>query len=139
MSDFYDRLLRGLLMFVASAALLAFAAALMPQSWHVTAGEAIGFRPFPVSPLTFYLARHLSLLYGFLGVFLWLIVLDWQRFRPLVQYFGIIVIACGILQLATDAMSVMPWWWTASESTRTIVGGCLVWWLERQGRPSVIP
>lgn len=127
-----DRAVRWFLMLIGTSALLAFAAALMPARWIVEIAEELGFEPFPHSPLTFYLARHLSLLYGFTGVALWIVALDLNRYRPLVGYIAIGTIALGILQGTVDAMAAMPRWWTLAETLSTTLGGCLLLWLDRR-------
>ena len=79
-----DRYVLLFLRVIGGISLLAFAAAVMPETWIVETAEALGFDPFPFSPLTFYLARNLSLLYGFVGAFLLVVALDLDRYRPLV-------------------------------------------------------
>ena len=128
--------LRVFLRLVGVVALLAFAAALMPDNWIVEIAQELGFEPFPHSPLTFYLARHLSLMYGFVGVLLLVIAADLPRYRRLVRILAACTIAFGILQLVADSMAALPGWWTASESLSTILGGMLIGWLERRSRPA---
>lgn len=111
--------------------LLAFAAAVMPQKWMIETAEALGFEPFPNSPLTFYLARNLSLLYGFVGVGLLVVTIDFDRYRPLVRYMAWGTMAFGVLQFVVDAQSSLPAWWTLGESTSTFLGGLLIGWLNR--------
>ena len=84
-----DWYLRRLLQVVGGITLLAFAAAIMPSHWMEEISEELGFDPFPDSPLTFYLARNLSLLYGFLGALLIVVSLDLDRYRPLVWYIAL--------------------------------------------------
>ena len=126
-----ERRLILLLRLVGLFTLLAFAAAVMPQQWIVETAEALGFDPFPDSPLTFYLARSLSLLYGFIGVGLLVLAADFDRYRPLVRYLAVATIAFGVLQLLVDAQSAMPAWWTLSEFLSTVFGGVLIWWMDR--------
>jgi hypothetical protein len=128
----HDRYVLLFLRVIGGIALLAFAAAVMPETWIVETAEALGFDPFPFSPLTFYLARNLSLLYGFVGVFLLVVALDLDRYRPLVRYVAIGTILFGPLQLVVDSMSDMPSWWTLGESLSTLVGGVLLYWLQQK-------
>lgn len=130
-----DRWVLLFLKFVGSAALLAFGAAVMPEKWIVETAEALSFDPFPHSPLTFYLARNLSLLYGFTGVVLWLVALDLQRYRPLVYWIAIGTIGFGVLQAVVDTLSGMPSWWTLGESLTTFLGGWTLWLLDRKTKP----
>ncbi len=124
-----DGYLKRLLQLVGAAALLAFAAAVMPSRWIVEASEWLGFDPFPDSPLTFYLARNLSLLYGFVGALLILVSLDLDRYRPLIWYIAVGTISFGILQAIVDIQSGLPWWWTAGESVSTFLGGVLIYFV----------
>ena len=127
----HERRLVLLLRGVGSITLLAFAAAVMPEKWMVEAAEALGFETFPYSPLTFYLARKLSLLYGFVGVALLFVTIDLDRYRPLFRYLAWGTMAIGVLQLVVDAQSSLPSWWTLGESTSTFLGGLLIVWMNR--------
>ncbi|KAA1257797.1 hypothetical protein LF1_02870 [Rubripirellula obstinata] len=121
-----------LLRLIALVTFLAFAAAVMPSHWIREASEFLGFDPFPESPLTFYLARHLSLLYGFVGVLLWIAASDFDRYRPLVRKLGVLTIVFGVLQAIIDVMSGLPGWWSVGESISTVAGGGLLMWMERR-------
>ncbi len=118
-----DRYILLFLQVVGGISLLAFLAAVMPEHWMVETAEVLGIDPFPASPLTFYLARNLSLLYGFVGGLLLLISFDLDRYRPLVWYVAVGTILFGVLQLVVDSMSGLPAWWTLGESIST----CLRW------------
>ncbi len=109
--------------------MLAFAAAVMPEHWMIEASEFLGFDPFPFSPLTFYLARNLSLLYGFVGALLLFISRDLIRYRELIRMLAIGTIVFAILQLIVDAQASMPIWWSLGESLSTLMGGALFYWL----------
>lgn len=127
-----SRWLVGYLRLVGGAALLAFGAAVMPESWMIEIASRLGIEPFPAAPLTFYLARHLSLLYGFVGASLWIIASDLPRYRPLVRWAAWGTVLLGVLQAVCDSMAGMPGVWTWGESGSTLLGGCLLWVLDRQ-------
>ena len=127
-----DRYIVLFLRTIGAISLLAFLAAVMPERWMAEAAKVLGIDPFPFSPLTFYLARNLSLLYGFVGVLLLLISYDLDRYRPLVWYAAIGTILFGFLQLIVDSMSGLPAWWTLGESISTMFGGLLLYWLQRR-------
>ena len=131
-----DRLLLHFLRLVGGVSLLAFLAAIMPAKWMVQVAEELGFDPFPDSPLTFYLARNLSLLYGFVGLALIIIASDLDRYRPLVRYAALGTILFGVLQLIVDSMAAIPVWWTFGESFSTVVGGLLLYWIQRRAEDS---
>ncbi len=116
---------------VGATSLLAFLAAVMPASWIVEIAEAIGFSPFPAEPITFYLARNLSLLYGFVGCLLLGIANDLVRYRTAVTPLAIAIVAFGFLQALVDTQSAMPVWWTALEAGSTVAGGVILLWLDR--------
>lgn len=126
-----NRWLLIFLRFIGTTALLAFLASVMPAAWIISISEELGFDPFPHSPLTFYLARHLSLLYGFVGATLLVIASDLARYRSLVRYAAIGTILLSGFQLVIDSMSDLPWWWTWGESGSTLVGGLMLYWLQR--------
>ena len=121
-----------LLRLIALVTFFAFAAAVMPSHWIREASEFLGFDPFPESPLTFYLARHLSLLYGFVGVLLWIAAGDFDRYQPLVRKLGVLTIVFGLSQWVIDAMAGLPSWWAMGESLSTVAGGVLLMWMERR-------
>lgn len=117
------------LRFVGIVSQLAFVAAVMPAGWIVEITDELNLEPFPDTPLAFYLARHLSLLYGFVGIGLIVISYQIKRYRDLVGYLAWGVIAFGVLQCWIDHQSAMPVWWTAGESVSTIIGGLIMMWL----------
>lgn len=127
-----QRQLIGFLRMVASITLLAFVAAIMPEKWIVEIAEELSIDPFPHSPLTFYLARNLSLLYGFGGIGLFVICGDFHRYRPLLPWLAAGTVAFGMTQWIVDAQSGLPIWWTLGESLSTIGGGILIGWLYRR-------
>lgn len=131
-----DRYLRLFLRFIGSVSLLAFLAAIMPANWIVEIAEELGFAPFPLSPLTFYLARNLSLLYGFVGVLLIHLSTDLPRYRGLIRLVAIGTIALGVLQGLVDSLSKLPAWWTLGESLSTLLGGVLLYWLQSKTQES---
>lgn len=126
-----DRNLLLFLRFIGGVSLLAFLASVMPSSWIIEVSEELGFDPFPDSPLTFYLARNLSLLYGFVGAALLVIASDLERYRPLVRYAAFGTILFASFQFIVDSMAGMPSWWTWGESLSTLVGGIILFYLQR--------
>ena len=113
---------------------LAFVAALMPASWFVIITQEIGLDAFPETPLAFYLARHLSLMYGFVGIALIVISYQLSRYRDLIGYLAYGVIVFGILQGIIDLQSGMPLIWTLGESISSVIGGLMILWLHKNCR-----
>lgn len=125
----YRKLLVLFLQFIGYTALLAFGAAVMPKAWMVAIAKILTIDPFPAAPLTFYLARNLSLVYGFVGIGVLIIANDVHRYGPMVRQLAMGTMAFGILQLVCNEMSAMPWWWTLGEGLSTFGGGVTMFWL----------
>lgn len=123
--------LRIILKWVAAVTLLAFAAAVMPGRWIVETARWLGFDPFPESPLTYYLARNLSLMYGFIGAAIWYVATKLDRYRDLVKPLALASIAFSLSQAAVNIQSGMPAWWVATEFVATFVGGIALVVLDR--------
>ncbi|QDT13904.1 hypothetical protein [Stieleria marina] len=132
-----DKLLLLYLRLVGYFTLLAFAAAVMPERWMIDIAQWLTIDPFPEHPLTFYLARNLSLLYGFVGIGLLVIANDIDRYRPMVRMLAYGTIAFGVLQIVCDLMSAMPWWWSWGEGAGAIMGGSLIYWLDARARREI--
>lgn len=127
-----DTRLASLLWWAGAGTLTAFAAAMLPAAWLSDIAAWLGIE-FPVQPVVVYLARHLSLLYGMVGVlFLW-IAGDLPRYRPLLPKLGAAAIAFGVAQAIVGWTASMPHLYTAVESVSTILGGTGLWILTRPG------
>ncbi len=111
----------------------------MPARWIEETAEWLGFEPFPESPLTYYLARNLSLMYGFVGATLLVIVNDYQRYHPVIRKVAIGTVLFGLLQGVVNLQSRLPWWWIASETINTLLGGVLIYWFDARARKSRDP
>ncbi|MDB4338881.1 hypothetical protein OAE79_02225 [Rhodopirellula sp.] len=130
----YRRCLKLFLTMIGTVSLFAFAAAIMPEKWMVGAAEFLGFDPFPHSPLTFYLARNLSLLYGFVGVLMLFLASDMERYHVLIRLLAAGTIVFGLLQLVVDYQAAMPAWWVLAESLSTLWGGLVFYWVQSKVR-----
>ena len=104
----------------------AFAATLLPLDWMAATHEWLGLGTFPRAPLTEYLIRSISLLYGFHGILMLIVSKDPVRFRPIVSYLVIMDIAFGLAIIAIDVHVGMPWWWTAGESGSILLLGAIL-------------
>lgn len=117
-----DRHLSWLLYLGGVGTLSAFIAVVLPAEWLRDIATWLGVA-FPSGPLTIYLARHLSLLYGMVGVlFLWF-AQDVRRYRPLLSKLGIAAVIFGLAQAIIGVTAAMPNAYTAMESLSTIFGG----------------
>jgi len=119
------------LRFIGVVSLLAFAAAVMPAAWMIKTAAALGVEMADV-PLSFYLARSLSLLYGFVGASLLVITSNMPQYGSLVWFAVRGTVLLGLLQWVINTMSAMPISWTLGESLSTIAGGLLMGWLDRR-------
>ena len=125
-----DRSLSRLLFWIGVGTMTAFGAAVMPMAWMIEIADWMGVE-LPARPVVGYLARHLSLLYGMVGVMFVVLSRDVSRYRPLVRHLAMAAIAFGVAQAAIDIYSHMPPSYTAAESISTIAGGGLLRWTSR--------
>ena len=133
-SSTYKQYLIWLLRFVGFVGLLAFIASVMPESWMISIAKLLTIDPFPDHPLTFYLARNLSLLYGFVSVGVLVMASDLKRYGQLVKIFAIVTITFGAMQVICNSMSNMPWWWSLGEGLSTLGGGIVIFWLTKKAK-----
>lgn len=121
--------LRWYLIVFGGVSLLAFPAAAMPETWMIAIADFFGIKDFPTQPLTWYLARHLSVMYGLIGLGLLFIGQNLELYRPLVRWFGWGVVLLGGMQLLIDLEAPMPALWTWGESISTAIGGAIIVYL----------
>jgi len=126
------RYLRLFLFLVGGVSQLAFLAAIMPEPWINEISEELLPQPFPQAAVAFYLARHLSLMYGFVGVALLYIATRLPRYRELIGPLAGCTMVFGVLQGVIDFQSGLPPWWTWGESLSTVAGGLAMMWLHRR-------
>lgn len=120
-------LLTLLLRFGGFAMLCALPMALLPTDWMASSHAWLGLGPFPqpAAPLVEYLARSISLLYGFHGGLLLVVSTDPRRFRPIVRYLGVMNILFGLGVLAIDLAVGLPMLWTLIEGPSVAITGVL--------------
>ena len=56
---------------------------------------------------------------------------DPVRYRPILNYIGIVNVTFGLMLIAIDLFAGMPWWWTAFEGPAIIPFGILLLMLNR--------
>ena len=113
---------------------LAFAAIFLPTSWMATSHAWLGLGEFPASPLTDYLTRSVSGLYGFHGVLLFIVATDPVRYQRIVLYLGVMNILFGIALLGIDLHAGMPALWTWFEGPPLVAIGIVTIYLRSKMR-----
>ena len=110
-----ERLLVLVLRVSAAGLMLAFAAMLLPVDWMAASHPRLGLGEFPRTPIVDYLTRSIAALYGFHGVFVWIVSLDPVRYRVFVCFAAVMNIVFGAMMVAIDLHAGMPALWTAIE------------------------
>lgn len=126
--------LRTLLRIGAALLLLAFPTALLSDEAMAATHRWLGLGELVVSPIVGYLARSLSLFYGFHGVLLLVVSFDVRRLAPIVIYLGTMNVLLGIALLAVDLHAGLPAWWTWNEGPPVAAIGVVILLLERRCR-----
>lgn len=116
---------------------LAFIAAAMPGSWMVATAEFFQIDNFPDHRLAWYLARHLSVVYGMLGIAVIELARDLNRYRGLIFKLGWGIVVLGGLQWWVDWATEMPAIWIYGESISTALGGAVMAVLAREVKTAV--
>ena len=127
------RLLTWLLYVMGGIMSVAFVAVVMPTSAMATIADWLGV-PLPRSPLTEYLTRSLSTMYGVLGVLHLYLARDVSRYLDLIVVFGWLTVLAGAIQTGIDPAAGMPLLWSWSEGPSTVVAGLAYIWLARLAR-----
>jgi hypothetical protein len=101
--------------------LLAFAGAALPESWMRAAYESGGLGPWPGGALLVYLARAVSLLYGFYGVLALYLSFDVPRYLPLIRFLAIASFPFVPVMFVVIWTAGLPAVWAVCESTSILV------------------
>jgi hypothetical protein len=128
------RLLTWLLYVLGIMMSLAFVAVVMPTSAMATIADWLGVGPLHRAPLTEYLTRSLSVMYGVFGVLHLYLARDVVRYLDLIVVFGWLTIVAGVMVTVIDFAAGMPLLWSWSEGPPTVVVGVGYIWLGRHAR-----
>ena len=112
----------------------AFLAVVMPTSQMAAIADWLGVGPLPRSPLTEYLTRSLSAMYGVLGVLHLYLARDVVRYLDLIVVIGWLTFLAGGIVTIVDFGAGMPLLWSWSEGPPTILAGLAYVWLARRSR-----
>jgi len=115
----------GLLVLVLRASavlfLLALAGAAMPESRMKAVYELGQQGPWPGGALLVYLARVVSLLYGFHGLLALYMSFDVRRYRPLIRFMAIVGFAFAPVMFVVIWTAGLPTVWAVSEPASILV------------------
>jgi len=106
--------------------LLAVIGVVMPHSWMDAVHQRLGMGPLPPQPVVGYLARSTSAFYAILGALFWVVSFDLRRYRPILQYLGLIMVLLGITIGIVDIVEGLPLWWKLSEGPLTVAVGIVI-------------
>ena len=135
-----ERLLVVLLRVSGSGLMLAFLAILLPVDWMAATHPWLGLGPFPRTPIVDYLTRSIAALYGFHGLFVWIVSADTVRYRVFVWFAAIMDIVFGAMMIAIDLHAGMPAMWTAIEGPSIMgMGAAIAALAARHPRPQENP
>jgi hypothetical protein len=127
-------LLTAVLRISACGLMLAFLAVLLPIDWMAATHPRLGLGAFPRTPIVDYLTRSIAALYGFHGVFVWMVARDPVRYRAFAWFAAVMNIIFGGMMLAIDLHAGMPPLWTAAEGPSIAAIGVVIAVLLRGGR-----
>jgi hypothetical protein len=129
--SFQERLLIFLLRFQAVLLLLAFVAVFLPTRWMAATHEWLRLGTFPEAPLTEYLTRSVSLLYGIHGGLFLVLAGNVRRYRSPLKYLVIMGLVFGVTMTVIDFRAPVPWYWTLGEGPLILVFSAVLLYLLR--------
>lgn len=113
--------------------LLALVPFVMPLEWIRRAHHWCGFGPFPEGPLSEYLARATSLLWGMHGALLLYLARDVSAHAKVIAFVARLTVVAGVLLLWLGLRADLPLWWAALEGPVFAATGLwYLWWLNRR-------
>ena len=129
-----ERLQAWLLRVAGATEVLAFVSVVMPRSWMEASHSWMGLGALPEGPITMFMIRQASYVYGMHGVSLWVLAADVRRFRPLVLLNAVSFLLAAPVFFLIDYTSGMPLWWTAADTLGCASFGAALLWLDGGGR-----
>ena len=101
--------------------ILAFVGAALPESWMKAVYESGDLGPWPGGALLMYLARALSMLYGFIGLLTLYLSFDVRRYLPLIRFMAIISFPFAPVMFVVIWAAGLPTVWAVSEPTGIVL------------------
>jgi len=119
--SFQERLLIFLLRFQAIVLLTAFGTVFLPTRWMAATHEWLGLGMFPEAPLTEYLTRSISLMYGIHGGLFLVLTGNVRRYRSPLKYLILMGFVFGVAMTVIDVRAPMPLYWSLGEGPMLLV------------------
>ena len=126
--DHMETLLRFVLRWTGSVALLALVAVVMPYTWMDAAHRWLGLGRLPAEPIVGYLARSVSAFYALLGGLLWVLSFDLPRHRTALCYLGLAMMGFGASLIGIDWAEGLPLLWRVWEGPWVMLIGAAIAW-----------
>ena len=101
--------------------LLAFVGAALPESWMKAVYERGVLGPWPGGALLVYLARVVSILYGFHGLLALYLSFDVRRYLPLIRFMALVGFLLAPVMFAVVWTAGLPTVWAVSEPTSILL------------------
>jgi hypothetical protein len=101
--------------------LLALVGAAMPESWMKAVYEWGGLGPWPGGALLVYLARAVSILYGFYGLLALYLSFDVRRYLPLIRFMALVSFPVAPVMFLVIWTAGLPTVWAVGEPTSIVV------------------
>jgi hypothetical protein len=128
---FQERFLIFLLRFQGILLLSAFGAVLLPTRWMAATHEWLGLGTFPEAPLTEYLTRSVSLMYGIHGGLFLVLATNVRRYRSPLKYLIAMGFVFGFTMTVIDWQAPVPLYWTLGEGPLILFFSILLLYLLR--------
>lgn len=124
--------LQSLLLRIAGATeILAFFAVIMPVSWMQTSHTWLGLGEMATGPVTIFMIRQASYVYGMHGISLFVLSTNVEKFRALILLNGISFLLAMPVFFIIDHTSGLPLWWSLGDSLACGFFGAMLLWLNR--------
>ena len=95
--------------------MMALIPVLFPYSLMNSIHQWLGLGELPNTSITEYLTRSLSLVYALHGTVCLTLAMDVRKYLPLIQLIAIYHFVFGLIMLAIDLKSGLPWYWIIGE------------------------